>query len=593
MKSILKKSSLLFLCAALLFSCRSEETQFVQEDSNQVLGANANVKTLIQNTVTNDGSYDNIIDGGSCFDIQLPVTVIANGIEVIITTENDVDQVEAIFDEFPDDVDTLEINFPITIIDENYDPTIINSQAELNAAALQCGPDNSPDDDIECIDFQYPITANIFDQNNEQVDTVVFNNDEELFDFVDDIDEDLIIVFQFPITVIFSDGSTQAINDFEELENVIEEAADDCDEDDDNDPDDDDCEDCTVDELEDFITGCDEWTVDKLERNDEDLEDQYVGYDFTFNEDGTITVVSGSDSFSGTWEAEESADEIILELNIPNLPDFNDAWILHELEVYGDEHKFDLRLGDDRLRFESDCNEVGDGPDDGALVDALTTGDWYITYYFDDEDETADFADYVFNFDEDGTATADNGIDVTDGIWTTAEGDETDLELGLNFGDGIPLDELAEDWDVLEVTMDIIRLKDVSGDGTDDFLTFERDPFDGGGGDSDLADILSDGIWEVALYTDDGSDETIDYEGYDITFDIDGTVTADNGSNTNNGTWEALNADNTLLLDFGADFPFDEFNDDWDVLSVSDTMVELQDVSGGGGGTDVLILEKQ
>ncbi len=473
MKHFLKLITLTLFSAALLFSCRSEEMQLVQDDPNQVLGANANVKTLIQNTVTNDGSYDNIIDGASCFDIQLPFTVIANGTEVIITNEDDVDQVEAIFDEFPDDVDTLEINFPITIIHDDYSTTVINSQAELNAAALQCGDENSPDDDIECIDFQYPITANIFNQNNEQVDTVIFNTDEELFDFVDDIDDDLIIVFQFPITVILSDGSTQTINDFEELENVIEEAADDCDEDDDNDPDDDDCEECTVESFEDFLLECDEWMVDRLERDDQDLEDQYVGYAFTFNDDGTVTVDNGSDTFPGTWETAESSEGIIFELDIPALTDFNDAWILHEIEDTDDDVNFDLRLDDDRLRFESDCNDVGDEPDDSDLVAALTTGDWHITYFFDDQDETDDFEDFTFTFNTDGSAIADDG-DVTNGIWDTSEGDETDLELSINFGVDSPLDELAEDWDVIEFNENLIRLRDESGDGSEDFLTFEK-----------------------------------------------------------------------------------------------------------------------
>ena len=47
-----------------------------------------------------------------------------------------------------------------------------------------------------------------------------------------------------------------------------------------------------------------------------------------------------------------------------------------------------------------------------------------------------------------------------------------------------------------------------------------------------------------------------------------------------------------LLLDFGTQIPFDEFNDDWDVLNFTTTLVELQDVSGGGGGTDNLTLQK-
>jgi len=46
------------------------------------------------------------------------------------------------------------------------------------------------------------------------------------------------------------------------------------------------------------------------------------------------------------------------------------------------------------------------------------------------------------------------------------------------------------------------------------------------------------------------------------------------------------------LLDFGTQMPFEEFNDDWDVLSATNTRIELQDVSGGGGGTDTLVFEK-
>ncbi len=53
-----------------------------------------------------------------------------------------------------------------------------------------------------------------------------------------------------------------------------------------------------------------------------------------------------------------------------------------------------------------------------------------------------------------------------------------------------------------------------------------------------------------------------------------------------------LSGGNELLLNFNG-VPFDEFNDEWDVLMVSETRVELQDVSGGGGGTDILVFEKQ
>ena len=590
MRPILRNLALLVLISAVVFSCRTEDMEIIEPPTEDVLGVNSTVTNLLKRTVTNDGSYDNIIDGASCFDIKLPVTVIANGIEVVIETEDDLEIIEDIFDEFSDDTDTLEIIFPITIILDDYTEVVINSQAELNAAAAQC-PDDS-DDDIECIDIQYPITALIYNENNELIDTVVINSDEELFDFLDDLDEGVIVTFDFPITVILWDGTTVEINNFVELQSVIESAIDQCDEDDDNDPNDDDCNDCTTQQLTDVLTSCSDWMVDKLERNDNDLEDEYVGYFFNFDANGTLTVESGSDNFAGTWEATGEGNNITVAINIPNLPDFNDAWNLHEIEQQQGEAKVDLRLGDDRLRFESDCNAGGGGVNDTELVAALTNGDWYITYFFDDEDETADFADYVFNYATDGTATATGPGGTTNGTWSTSSGDETELELNLNFGTTPPLDELAEDWDVLEVSNEIIRLKDRSGDGSNDFLTFERDPFTGGGGTTDLEDFLTDGTWIVALYLDDGDDETGDYAGYNVTYNANGTVVATNGGNTNNGTWEVLSAGNKLLLDFGVQMPFEEFNDDWDVLSATNTRVELQDVSGGGGGTDTLVFEK-
>ncbi|WP_426431980.1 hypothetical protein ACPX19_05510 [Winogradskyella sp. HB-48] len=575
-------------------SCRTEDDLSIDPPTEETITANSTVADLMNRTVFNDGSNDNIIDNASCFSIQFPVTVTVNGTTLQINNYDDLDEIEDIFEEFDDDDDNIVISYPITIVFADFTTIEINSDDELEDFAEDCFEDNFDDDDIECIDFQYPITASVYDENNDLINSITINSDNDMYDFIDDLDEYAAVTINFPITVILADGTTLTINNIQELATAIQEADNTCDEDDDNDYDDDDCDNCTTSDLDTVFADCTEWTVDKLERNDEDLEDNYVGYVFEFNNDGTIEVTQGTNTFNGTWEASGSGNNISVVIDITGLPDFNDTWNLHEIEQEDDDEiKVDLRLGDDRLRFESDC-QSSDNVNDAALVSALTSGDWYITYFFDDSDETADFADYVFNFASDNTATATNTSGTTNGAWSTTSGDNTELGLNLNFGTGIPLDELADDWDVLEVTNEIIRLKDISGgDGSEDFLTFERNPFDGGSGNDDIEAILSDGLWIVASYTEDSDDQTANYSGYELDFNTDGTVSASNGSNTNNGTWSVFSNGNQIMLNFGTDMPFQEFNDDdWDVISSSETEVVLQDVSGGGGGTDTLTLQK-
>ena len=593
------KPILLLVLSALFImtSCRTEDDLAIDPPAEETIEANSTIANLMSRTASNDGSNDNIIDNASCLSVQLPVTVTVNGIELLINDDNGYEDIEDIIDLFDDDIDSVVISYPITVILVDFSTVVVNSDSELAALVVDCVGENEDDDDIECIDFQYPITASVLDENNNLINSITINNDNDMYDFIDDLDDFAAATINFPVTVIYADGTTQTINTIQELENAIEAADDSCDEDDDNDYNDDDCDNCSTDLVTDILTECPNWYIDDLERNDNDLEDNYTGYFFTFNADNTVMVSwnNGAQTESGTWNASGSGNNITFDINIPGFDDINDTWNLHEVENEdNDELEVKLRIGDDdELEFKNNCSGSG-SVDDSALINALTNGDWYVTFFFDDTDETADFSDYVFNFASDNTATATDSSGSTNGVWSTTSGDTTPLGLILNFGTSIPLDDLEDDWDVLEVTNDIIRLKDISGgDGSEDFLTFERTPFEGGNGNDDLTDILLDGTWIVASYFEDANNQTGNYSGYELDFISDGTVVATNGSNTNNGTWSVFSNGNEVMLNFGTDMPFQEFNDDdWDVISSSDTEVVLQDVSGGGGGTDTLTLQK-
>lgn len=110
---------------------------------------------------------------------------------------------------------------------------------------------------------------------------------------------------------------------------------------------------------------------------------------------------------------------------------------------------------------------------------------------------------------------------------------------------------------------------------------------------------LPQGQWKVSKLIDGDSDHTADFESFVFTFKEDGTVSAQNDLFTENGTWVYDNisspdsdSDEELDLQFSETTPFDEINDDWKIVSVSNSQIELSDVSGGNGDLEFLTFTK-
>jgi len=111
---------------------------------------------------------------------------------------------------------------------------------------------------------------------------------------------------------------------------------------------------------------------------------------------------------------------------------------------------------------------------------------------------------------------------------------------------------------------------------------------------------VQSGTWKIVLFKDSGSDETNHFTGYNFTFGSTGILTASNGTNTYTGSWSISDSnssdDSQDDLDFNINFnltnDFEDLNDDWDFISQTSTKMELIDISGGNGGTDNLIFEK-
>lgn len=116
-----------------------------------------------------------------------------------------------------------------------------------------------------------------------------------------------------------------------------------------------------------------------------------------------------------------------------------------------------------------------------------------------------------------------------------------------------------------------------------------------------VINTVNQGTWRITLYNDSGTIKTSNFTGYNFTFGSGNALTASNGSNTYNGTWSVTSGDsnddnpsNDLDFNIGFTTPanFADLTDDWDIVTYTASKIELRDVSGGNGGTDLLTFEK-
>ena len=573
----------IFTLALILTSCRNEELELIQPDTEEVLAPNSTAATLIQRTSMKDGSNDNIIDGASCLEVKLPVTVVANGLEITIINEDGFDTIEDIFDALEDDEDIIEFLFPITIILSDHTEVTVNSLDAFEELLERCEDENEEDEDIECIDFKYPFRISVFNTNNEVIETVVIESDRQLYRFVERIENNDVVRINFPISLILSDGTEVVINNLDELERAIEAAIDDCDEDDDNDYDDDDCEDCTNERFNNFITGCEKWEVSKLIKSNTNQTEQYLDFLFSFSEDGRVTVYTNGNTLSGTWESGGEGNNISFVLNIPDLPDFNNTWRVREIEEDDEDFEIYLVNGEDKLNFESTCGEEEE-EDPNEFLEILKECDWEIAEFkVNGQSQLAEFQGYELSFEEGGTLLATVNDGITQGSWELIPATE---QLFIGFSNA-PVDDLTDEWFIFSVTEDRIELRRDLQNDTDilvlESLCDEEENFDG------LAEILQAQHWKITEFETPNQSLAAEYEGYKIVFEEGGTVFALLDNEIVEGGWNIGSNDNTILAIFFQEAPFDDLTDEWEVVEVSETYIELH---GSNGRGTVLVLEK-
>lgn len=585
MKNVFKFSvySLLFIATLMVTSCQEEFEELPIQDEQQTIMASSTTAKLIENTSTNDGSFDNIVDGASCFALQFPYTVEVNGIQITIDSREDLHLIEQIFDELEDDIDLLEIVFPITITYADYSPLVIKNKEELRELAAEC-VEGGGDDDIECIDFVYPITLFTFDINEVETGTVTVNSDEEMRIFFKGLDDDDLISIQFPVELELYDGTKITVYSNAELALAIENAKEACDEDDDNDYNDDDF---TLDRFNNLIVEC-PWLVKEVVRDEVAQTDQYFEYLMNFKKEGNAVTVRDrmGNVLEGTWTTRMTDRGVLINLQFEFLVDFNLEWFVYEIE----EGKIKLYTeGGNRIILKSACDIFNDDPT--TLREILKECAWVIKKVKNNGEEIDRLLGYKFTFGANAEITLSNGVNTSTGTWEITTNTQGQLVMAITMGDepGVSFEWLLRDLNNKRLKFDI--------EGTAYELVLERHCNDNNedGDVMGIRDYLMDGTWRMAQFVSNGNDSTAGYDEFDYVFSSNNALSVEvNADPIADGFWRIIRDSEGQLrcyLNFGEGNNFIVLTNDWRIVEVSSTRIELRK-ENTGGAEDILVFEK-
>lgn len=77
------------------------------------------------------------------------------------------------------------------------------------------------DEDINCLDFEYPLTVSIYDADFQLTDIVTINNDDALYLFLQTLDTSNVASLNFPITIVLPDEQQIEVNYNQALQTSI------------------------------------------------------------------------------------------------------------------------------------------------------------------------------------------------------------------------------------------------------------------------------------------------------------------------------------------------------------------------------------
>ncbi|WNH13341.1 hypothetical protein [Thalassobellus suaedae] len=190
-----------------------------QDEIDSENGQNPNTNSAQSPTANNlerssmhDGSFDDFLDGMSCSSILLPVTATINNTEITIINESQYNLVLNILGEFTNDNDSIEFQFPLSVMLNNYTEVQITNQIEYDELMNACEQaEQNADDAINCLDINFPITILTYSLNFEQTGSIIIESKQQLYTYMNNFGNDELFAINYPITASLAGQSNTVV----------------------------------------------------------------------------------------------------------------------------------------------------------------------------------------------------------------------------------------------------------------------------------------------------------------------------------------------------------------------------------------------
>lgn len=210
-KTYIKSITSLIVLAATM-SCQNDiDIDTSTDDTNN---SESVFTSKAQRSSMFDGSLDDVLDSSPCFAVQLPVSLLLNGVETGISTIADLNLIG--------ETDVVELFFPITITNYNYTEIVVNSEQEFTQLVNNCETLTENDEGpITCAEINFPIQ--VFTSTNAQVQNdFTINSNENMYVFIENLNGNDVYTINYPITVTTEQDSEVSVQSDAELEAILD-----------------------------------------------------------------------------------------------------------------------------------------------------------------------------------------------------------------------------------------------------------------------------------------------------------------------------------------------------------------------------------